>query len=53
MNEVINLIDIKVRIIDENGELSEIDNNTISELDDFEYSANFKNFTYIKLMNFQ
>ena len=36
MNEVINLIDIKVRIIDENGELSEFDNNTISELDDFE-----------------
>ena len=44
MNEVINLIDIKVRIIDENGELSEFDNNTISELDDFENSANFKNF---------
>ena len=44
MNEVINLIDIKVRIIDENGELSEFDNNTISEIDDFESSANFKNF---------
>ena len=41
MNEVINLIDIKVRIIDENGELSEFDNNTISELDDFENSSNF------------
>ena len=44
MNEVINLIDIKVRIVNENGELSEFDSKTISELDDFESSANFKNF---------
>ena len=44
MNEVINLVDIRVRIIDENGELSEYNNNTISELSDFESSANYKNF---------
>lgn len=44
MNEVINLIDIKVRIVNENGELSEFDSKTISKLDDFESSANFKNF---------
>ena len=44
MNEVTNLKDIKVRIIDENGELSEFDNNTINELGDFESSVNFKNF---------
>ena len=44
MNEVTNLIDIRVRIIDENGELSEFDNNTISELGDSESSVNFKNF---------
>lgn len=44
MNEVTNLIDIRVRIIDENGELSEFDNNTINELGDFESSVNFKNF---------
>ena len=44
MNEVINLIDIKVRIVNENGELSEFDSKTISELDDFESSTNFKNF---------
>jgi hypothetical protein len=44
MNEVINLIDIKVRIVNENGELSEFDSKTMSELDDFESSANFKNF---------
>ena len=44
MNEVINLIDIKVRIVNENGELSEFDSKTISELDDFESSANFKTF---------
>ena len=44
MNEVINLVDIKVRIVNENGELSEFDSKTISELDDFESSANFKNF---------
>ena len=44
MNEVINLIDIKVRIINENGELSEFDSKTIHELDDFESSSNFKNF---------
>ena len=44
MNEVINLIDIKVRILNENGELSEFDSKTIHELDDFESSSNFKNF---------
>ena len=44
MNEVTNLKDIRVRIIDENGELSEFDNNTINELGDFESSVNFKNF---------
>jgi len=44
MNEVINLVDIRVRIIDENGELSEYNTNTISELSDFESSANYKNF---------
>ena len=44
MNEVTNLKDIKVRIIDENGQLSEFDNNTINELGDFESSVNFKNF---------
>ena len=44
MNEVINLVDIKVRILNENGELSEFDSKTIHELDDFESSANFKNF---------
>ena len=44
MNEVINLIDIKVRIVNENGELSEFDSKTMSELDDFESSANFKTF---------
>ncbi len=44
MNEVINLVDIRVRIIDENGELSEYDNNTINELSDFESSSNYKNF---------
>ena len=44
MNEVINLVDIKVRIVNENGELSEFDSKTISELDDFESSANFKTF---------
>lgn len=44
MNEVINLIDIKVRIVNENGELSEFDSKTISKLDDFESSANFKTF---------
>ena len=44
MNEVINLIDIKVRIINKNGELSEFDSKTIHELDDFESSSNFKNF---------
>ena len=42
MNEVTNLKDIRVRIIDENGELSEFDNNTINELGDFESSVNFK-----------
>ena len=44
MNEVINLVDIKVRIVNENGELSEFDSKTISKLDDFESSANFKTF---------
>ena len=44
MNEVTNLIDIRVRIIDENGKLSEYDNNIISEIDDFESSVNFENF---------
>ena len=44
MNEVINLIDIKVRILDENGEVIEFDNNTISKLDDFESSVNFRTF---------
>ena len=44
MNEVTNLKDIRVRIIDENGELSEFDNNTINELGDSESSVNFKNF---------
>ena len=44
MNEVTNLKDIRVRIIDENGELSEFDNNTINELGDFESSVNFKKF---------
>ena len=44
MNEVTNLKDIKVRIIDKNGELTEFDNNTIDELGDFESSVNFKNF---------
>ena len=44
MSEVTNLKDIKVRIIDKNGELSEFDNNTIDELGDFESSVNFKNF---------
>ena len=44
MNEVTNLKDIKVRIIDENGQLSEFDNNTINELGYFESSVNFKNF---------
>ena len=32
MNEVTNLKDIRVRIIDENGELSEFDNNTIKTM---------------------
>ena len=44
MNEVTNLKDIRVRIIDENGKLSEYDNNIISEIDDFESSVNFENF---------
>ena len=44
MDEVINLVDIKVRIVNKNGELNEFDSKTISELDDFESSANFKTF---------
>ncbi len=44
MDEVINLVYIKVRIVNENGELSEFDSKTISELDDFESSENFKTF---------
>ena len=44
MDEVISLVDIKVRIVNENGELNEFDSKTISELDDFESSANFKTF---------
>ena len=44
MNEVINLIDIKVRVVDEEGNLIEFDNKSISELDDFENLPNYKNF---------
>jgi len=51
MNEVTNLKDIKVRIIDKNGELNEFDNNAMSKLDDFESSVNFKNFQLAGVKN--
>ncbi len=44
MAEVINLIDIKVRIVDVEGNLIEFDKKSIVELDDFENSSNYKNF---------
>jgi len=44
MAEVINLIDIKVRIVDVEGNLIEFDKKSIIELDDFENSSNYKNF---------
>ena len=44
LNEVLNLIDIKVRVVDVEGNLIEFDKKSISELDDFENSSNYKNF---------
>ena len=51
MNEVVNIIDIKVRIMTENGEIIELDKNQVEELDDSEDSSNYKNFQLNEIKN--